>query len=333
MNMAEKMWMVRAGEYGRLIQEFRTKNIVAIGWNLGDLSDIDKSSKIRDQYKIAYKDSSIGTINMNSAQIAKFRFDFKVGDYVITYDPETRNYSVGKIRSDYKYNSNLEYKNVREVSWIKDISRDDLSVATKNSLGAISTIFEVPEEPKRELLDLLEGKKIEKPKEETEKKEEINKIKEDFEIKAREFIKDKLIHLSWEEMQDLVAGLLRSMGYKTIVSPPGRDRGRDIRASPDGLGLQDPTIISQVKHRPGEQMNAQELRGFIGILRGNKRGLYVSTGGFSSEAKLEAERSNGPLTLVDLEELTTLVINNYDNFDSDTRDILPLAKIYWPKST
>jgi restriction system protein len=38
-------------------------------------------------------------------------------------------------------------------------------------------------------------------------------------------------------MQELVAGVLRGMGYKTIVSAKGPDRGRDILASPDGLGL------------------------------------------------------------------------------------------------
>ena len=35
--------------------------------------------------------------------------------------------------------------------------------------------------------------------------------------KAHEFIKDKILQLDWEEMQELVAGILRAMGYKTIV--------------------------------------------------------------------------------------------------------------------
>ena len=65
----------------------------------------------------------------------------------------------------------------------------------------------------------------------------------------REFIKDKLLKLSWDEMQDLVAGVLRGMEYKTRVSPRGPDRGRDIIASPDGLGLEQPRIIVEVKHR------------------------------------------------------------------------------------
>ena len=32
----------------------------------------------------------------------------------------------------------------------------------------------------------------------------------------------------WQDMQELVAGLLRAMGYKTVVSPPGSDRGKTL---------------------------------------------------------------------------------------------------------
>jgi len=155
--------------------------------------------------------------------------------------------------------------------------------------------------------------------------------KEDTESKAHEHIKDKLSGLNWEEMQDLVAGILRAMGYKTIVSGRGSDRGRDIIASPDGLGLEDPRIIVEVKHRSG-QMGAHEIRQFIGGLRPGNKGLYISTGGFTKEANYEAIRSTIPITLIELDLLGKLIIQYYDNFDPDTRALVPLTKIYWPKS-
>lgn len=102
-------------------------------------------------------------------------------------------------------------------------------------------------------------------------------------------------------MQQLVAAILRAMGYKTRVSPEGGDRGKDIIASPDGLGLSPPRIKVEVKHRPRTQMGASEVRGFIGGLRGDDRGLYVSTGGFTKEANYEAERAAVPVNLIDLE--------------------------------
>lgn len=36
--------------------------------------------------------------------------------------------------------------------------------------------------------------------------------------------------LAWDDMQDMVDGILRSMGYETRVSEAGPDRGRDIVA-------------------------------------------------------------------------------------------------------
>lgn len=147
----------------------------------------------------------------------------------------------------------------------------------------------------------------------------------------REFIKDKISALDWEELQELVAGILRAMGYKTRISPRGSDRGKDVEASPDGLGLTDPHIIAEVKHREGGTMGSQELRSFIAGLRPRHKGLYVSTGGFTKEARYEADRANNQVSLIDSDELVNLIIHYYDNFDAKARSLLPLRKIYWPE--
>jgi len=130
-------------------------------------------------------------------------------------------------------------------------------------------------------------------------------------------------------MQELVAGVLRAMGYKTSITERGPDRGKDIEASPDGLMLKEPRIIVEVKHRQG-QMGSKEVRNFIAVLRERNNGIYVSTGGFSKDAKYEAERSNNQLTLIDLDRLVELIIEFYDNFDVETKLLVPLTKIYWP---
>ena len=266
---------------------------------------------------------------MSAGQIIRFRFEFEKGDYVITYNPERRIYLVGEIIDDYEYNTKLtDYYHIRKVNWLGEIQRDKLSTSTKNTLGAISTIFKLPEDSQREILLLLRGKEI---TEDVESKEaEMDTIKEDLISKANEFIKDKILELDWEEMQELVAGLLRAMGYKTIVSSKGPDRGRDIVASPDGLGLEDPRIIVEVKHRMG-QVSSKEIRSFLGGLRQGTKGLFVSTGGFSKDAKYEAERSNIPITLIDLDMLVELILQYYDNFDIEAKAIIPLIKIYWPR--
>ena len=57
---------------------------------------------------------------------------------------------------------------------------------------------------------------------------------------------------------------------------------------------------------------------------------YISTGGFTREARYEAERSTFPLTLVDLDDLADLIVSHYENFDLDGRALVPLVRIYWP---
>lgn len=325
----KSMWMVRAGEKAYLVDDFKNKKIIAIGWNdMGDLSGINSPDRIKELYRKQYPEEKDGKVNISSGQISRFRFEFNKGDYAITYSPDNRSYLVGEITSDYEYNIKLsEYHHVHQVKWLGEVSRDKLSTTTKNTLGAISTIFKLGDEAKIEMLQVLEGKAVQAPQDND--KVELAIIKDDVVSKAQEFIKDKVMSLDWEEMQELIAGLLRGMGYKTIVSPKGSDRGRDIQASPDGLGLEDPRIIVEVKHRSG-QMGSKEVRSFItGVGHGSK-GLYVSTGGFSKEAKYEADRSTTPMTLIDIDMLVGLLVQYYDNLDADTRALVPLIKIYWP---
>ena len=59
-------------------------------------------------------------------------------------------------------------------------------------------------------------------------------------------------------------------------------------------------------------------------------GLYVSTGGFSTEARYEAERSGVPLTLIDSDHLVELLLDYYENTDAETRTLVPLRKTCWP---
>lgn len=144
-----------------------------------------------------------------------------------------------------------------------------------------------------------------------------------------ELIKDRVNQLDWEDMERLVAGLLKAMGYYARITPKGPDGGRDVIASPDALGLESPRIVVEVKHRK-ESMGAPAIRSFIGGLRAGYRGLYVSTGGFTKEARYEADRANVPMRLLDLDGFVRHYVDVYDKTDEETHDILPLTRIWWP---
>jgi len=135
--------------------------------------------------------------------------------------------------------------------------------------------------------------------------------------------------LDWSDLEDLLAGLLRAMAYKTRVSPAGADRGKDILASPDGFGSEAPRIVVEVKHRQGA-IGSQAIRSFLGGRHPQDKGLYVSTGGFSKDAIYEAELASIPLSLMTIDDLVEAVIQNYDRLDIETQQLLPLKRIYWP---
>ena len=141
------LWMVRAGRRGVLAEDFEAKGCVAIGWApLGDLSSVETREEIKERVEAVWGDEwKQGKINGSAGMIARFVLEFEQGDYVLTYNKEKRKYPVGRIVSDYSFRSKPlpEHPHVREVDWLGEVNRDDLSVSTKNTLGAIQALFQV----------------------------------------------------------------------------------------------------------------------------------------------------------------------------------------------
>lgn len=328
----KRAWMVRAETGGRLYDAFKDQSAVAIGWReIGSLANLRTREAIAERVRAYWPEWKPQAVAMAAGQLHRFRNEIKVGDTVLTYSPARRVYLVGEISGDYVRDDKIdpEDPNLRPVRWRGEVSRDLLSLPSRNSLGAISTLFLVPHEVAQ---DVERAMTSHQPPpvdidEEVEAAEED--IFQNIQSKAIEFTKDRISALGWSQMQDLVAGLLRALGYKTRVSPAGPDRGKDIVASPDGFGFESPRIIVEVKHRQGS-MGAQDIRSFLGGRHPQDKGLYVSTGGFTKDAYYEAERANIPLSLMTIDELVETLVQHYDNLDTETQQLVPLKRIYWP---
>ncbi len=337
MNKEFRVWMVRAGQGGYLIEDFLEEEIVAIGWNeLGRIDEKITYPQLKELYRTSYPDDGDGRVNQCVGQIWRFFNEFNVGDKVVTYDPLTRVYFLGEIKSNYLYNTVLEFFHSRKVSWMDNgVDRDVLSTDTKNSLGGISTIFELTEDIWEELLQNHPGyisEELQLEIEEVRKfgeEDELRRLKDDVIFRSKEFIKDIISNLSWQDTEILAAGLLRALGYKTKFTSQGSDLGSDILASPDELFLEEPRIKVEVKKRK-EKIGAPDIRNFLGGMRGNHKGIYISISGFSKDAKYEAERANFAITLIDSDWLVELIISNYETLDPEIKAIVPLRKIYWP---
>lgn len=329
------IWMVRSGRDSAYASDCLDGNFVGIGFaEAGDVAaPVDKDT-LKEQIVAANPQYSMGKVDNVASQLKRFFDDLRIGDSVMTYDSSRRMYYFGQIKSDVLNRSHALGRQ-REVLWTNQIARDSLTQATRNSLGSTMSLFLVQDAPAAEVLSKLsplgsdEGSEF--PNSATSDADtELTDTIGDREEEADQLIDDKLASLTWEEMQELVAELLRSLGFRAEVSAKGGDQGVDIFASPDGLGLHEPRIFVEVKHRPGSKIGADQVRAFLGGRHPGDRCLYVSTGGFSKEAVYEAARSSRPCTLIDLPKLRTQIKENYSRFTPEGMALLPLRRIYLP---
>jgi len=130
--------------------------------------------------------------------------------------------------------------------------------------------------------------------------------------------------------QDMVAALLRGMGYHTsFVAPKGKDGGIDIIAYRDPFGVQPPRMKVQVKHREKTKTTPQEVQQLVGILNDEDIGLFVSTGGFTSDAISAIRNSKRHMEKLDLDEFIDMWVEYYDKMDEDDKLLIPLRKIWY----
>lgn len=77
-------------------------------------------------------------------------------------------------------------------------------------------------------------------------------------------------------------------------------------------------------------MGAPAIRSFVAGLRPGDRGLYISTGGFTKEARYEADRAYVPVRLLDLDSFVRNYVEIYDKVNDNDRAILPLTRVWLP---
>ncbi|MDZ7391311.1 MAG: Mrr restriction system protein [candidate division KSB1 bacterium] len=153
---------------------------------------------------------------------------------------------------------------------------------------------------------------------------------EEAEEAAWSAIEEHLERMSPYDFQELVAGLLRAMGYHVSwVAPPGPDKGIDIIAHTDPLGIQGPRIKVQVKRR-SDKTTIDGVRSLLALLGEGDVGLFISTGGFTREAEDEARRQEKRrIILLDLNRLFDLWVEHYEKIPEVQRRLLPIRPIYF----
>lgn len=322
--------MVRAGSSNNLVPIWRQRGVASIGWaELGNPQGYSTREVLIQKAHEVYEDEKPPTRLNWASQVWRFSHEVELGNRVITFTKDKREYLIGTVIATHQHDIDVvskHYPNVIGVEWeVKQIPRDDLSQGAKNSLGSTLTVFRV-DDWGNELEGLLKGDAPTKSNEVEAEEEEI--IKEDLVQKALTMIQDKVDKLDPWQMQDLVAGLLQAMGYNVKVSKKGPDGGVDILAHKDAFGFEKPIIKVQVKHRKSTS-GGPEVQQLLGAHPMDANSLFVSTGGFTSQAESIARNNN--VKLLDLEELVNSIVYWYDKMPNETRSLLPLQKMYVPE--
>jgi restriction system protein len=326
-------WMVRAGNDNTLADKVELNGAVAIGWNeMGNLSDLENRAQFKIRYAEANPEDKPGRVPVNAGQVYRFAKEINEGDYILTYYQSSRELIIGTATGRYEFAPllfNKDYPHIRRVNWLKRISRDVFSVAARNSMGSILTVFSLDDHID-EIHRVTLGQKLPlDPPEDSEVEADPSLYYKDVKSKSDGLISDLVSNMDEYDFQDLVAAVLRAIGFRAISSNPGRDKGIDIIAYSDRLGIQTPRIIGQAK-RQKQTISGPEMRSFIGTLRNDDRGIYVCTGGFTKDAIDEARNAQRPVSIFDLAAFIELLLENYELLEPEFRVLIPLRRVWIP---
>ena len=332
-------WVVRGGKYGEREDEALENGMLTIGFGVtADLTEAQTREKVQEVVRQARPDSTPSQIGSWTGQLWAFRGVIESGDLVVMPRKGQPAVAIGKIAGEYQYRQeNPNFLHGRPVSWInREVPRSSLERHLKNSLAALSTVFQIrrPDaemnlraiagaKPGEILIGVIPIPEIDLPQDQESQLD----LPEVSNSQIRDFISQKFRN---HEFTRLVAAVLKAQGYGVEVAPPGPDGGVDIVAGSGPMGFDPPRICVQVKS--GSQITdvhvLRELAGVVGSF-GADYGLLVSWGGFNGATKSEARKSNYfNVRLWDSAAFLELLFENYDRLPSALKAELPLKQIW-----
>jgi restriction system protein len=325
------LWGIHAGKTGDADNLFLKKNCVAIGWpKMGDLSALKPD---RDAFKSrvveVYPEKKPGAIPNNAGQMFRFVHEIKPGDIVVYPSKRDRQVHLGRVEGGYIYDSKTEpsYPNRRAVKWLRAVPRTQFSQGALYEIGSALSLFLVRNYAD-EFRAALEGKTA--PLTPVAQDESVAAVAGDIEETTRDFVLKQLAQeLKGHPFADFIGHLLGAMGYRSRVSPEGKDGGIDIVAHKDELGFEPPIIKVQVKSTEGS-IGDPIVSALYGKVSTGEFGLLVTLGSFTSQA-INFAKSKSNLRLIDGDELVKLIFQHYDQFDSRYKGLLPLRRVYVPE--
>lgn len=323
-------WGVHAGKTGDADELFLKQGYVALGWTaMGDLSKLGPDrERIKDAVAQRYPEKSAGAVPVIAGQLYRFVYEMQPGHYLIYPSKQDRKVHLGRVDGPYQYAPAIAegYPRLRKATWMKAIDRSEFSPAALFEIGSAMSLFRVKTHAAEFAKHLGAGEVPAAPEPEVEDQAlpvEATAVEESTE----DFVLRQLAtELKGHPLAAFVADLLRTMGFRTRVSPPGSDKGIDIVAHRDELGLERPVIRVQVKGGTGS-IGDQEVSAFSAKVADTESGLFVTLGSYTAQAANFA-RSQPRIRLIDGGDLVAMVLEHYEELLPKYKSVIPLKRVY-----
>lgn len=333
-NGMTTLWGIHGGRDGSADPLFREKSLLALGWSaMGDLSQLEGTREaIKAALATAYPEKPAGALPVDTGVLFRFVHEMEIGDLVAYPSQEDRCIHLFRVTGPYRYDPQVGegFPHLRQAELLKSVPRNTFSQPALNEIGAAISLFKIKNNTEEFLSRLSDtGAQPPLPASSPDSDSESLVSAPNPVESTQDFVLKRLAgSLKGHPFAHFVGHLLNIMGYRTQISPPGRDGGIDILVHSDALGMQGPVMKVQVKSTEG-QTGEKDVRDLVGLLHNEERGLFVTLGTFNLDAKKVA-RGPKSIRLIDGLELVDLMCEHYEQLDHRYRTLIPLRRAWVP---
>lgn len=310
--------MVRAG-YGRFADAFVNGGYVAIGWlPKSSLEAVTERETLRHLYREQYpEDTSNIVVGQQVGQIARFLFELKPADLVLTPCPDSDFLYVGQVTKSggYSYVPNdpaCPYTHRRPVEWkAEKIKRSELSVPLQNTLRSSLTIFQVSQ--LEEILGHI-GIGVEQRTTAGRAYDPVDTVLA------------QIMQLDAREFELLITSLLSAMGFEGQHTGRPGDGGVDATGELDMSNLAKIRVYVQAKrYQVGAKIKASTVKQLRQSIPFGGQGAFITTADYQADAYDVALADGFPrIGLINGRQLVDLLVQNWDRLEPEFKERLGL---------
>jgi restriction system protein len=311
------VWCIRA-DGGRFTDHFLRGGYAGIGWAEidQDLSFIRERDELYPVVRAAYTsvDSPI-VIGNYVGQIARFLFEIRDGDYVVTPALDTEWLHYGEVAPGPSYyfsttEDGCRYRHRRRVKWNeKRLKRGDFSVPFQNTVRSSLTVFAISQ--RDEFLAAIGQPRS----------------TEVTQYDPYRVVLEQVLELDAEEFEILVGHLLTALGFEgSEVTGKTGDGGVDATGELNVANLAKVKVFVQAKrYKLGSKVSANTVKQLRQAIPVGGQGAFITTADYQSAVADVALAAGFPrIGLVNGRQLVDLLIEHWSDIPVEFRERLGL---------